>query len=240
MKKYVALLFTAVIFIFNTQIINFTASAKSERYLRVVEKNVYMYSDSTFTNKIFEIPYSYYVKVESVQNNVVKASYGPEGEEFPLIIGYLKYEELLEVDYLPINPYSTIKVSAYCSDVLFNDANLKKAYFNVTENTFMIYYGKFIKDNGAEISYVYCNNKLGYFDLNSLNPFSIPNHQNPIEELNPTVDEPINDDIDKSEISSLPAENLQVIIIIGLSIICIAIVYALFKPPKQKQLDGDN
>lgn len=236
MKKYLALLITFIITCCFSFTPRSTVNASTETYMRVINKNVYIYSDPTFSNKLFEIPYSYYVKVESVQNNVVKATYGLEGQSYPIIIGYLKLEELQEVFEEPTNPFISLKVSCSTSDVLFNDIDLKRAYFNVPENTFMIYYGNCIKENGNEIAYVYCNNKLGYFDKKSLNPFDVPLHQTPIETIEPEPDE--NDKTtEENKISSLPAENLQVLIIIGLSIICIAIVYALFKPSKQRNAE---
>ena len=241
MKKYLALLATLYITFFNISIPNISVSASSnETYLRVVKENVYIYSDSNFSCRLFEIPYSYYVKVESIQNNVVKATYGLEGQDYPFIIGYLKLEELEEVFTVPTNPFSTIKVSCLSSDVLFNDVGFKKAYFNVSENTFMVYYGKYVKENGNEVAYVYCNNKLGYFDKNSLNPFTVPLHKDPIETESPTADENDNkNDGANTNVSTMPAENLQVLIIIGLSIICIAIVYALFKPSKHVKDDEE-
>ena len=235
MKKLIFLL----IFFINFNLISSfpynTAKASTESYMRVLSEDVYIYSDNNLTNKLFKIPYSYYVKIENVSGNLARVSYGNDNEYHPVIMGYVDISNLTETDIVPSNPFSTIKVSSSYSDVLFNDNKLTKAYFNVPDSTFMIYYGDFIMESGKEICYVYCNNKLGYFDKSALNPFSVPLNKDPIKN-----DEIIDDGKEQNpqeenkKPSSLPAEGLQIIIIIGLSIICISIVYALFKPTKAK------
>ena len=187
------------------------------------------------TNKLFKIPYSYYVKIENANDTLARVSYGNDNENYPVIMGYLDLSQLTPTSIIPSNPFSTIKVSSSYSDVLFNDNKLSKAYFNVPDSTFMIYYGDYVMENGKEISYVYCNNKLGYFDKLALNPFSVPLNKDPIQYDNLNSDsEEQNPQEENKKTSSLPAESLQIIIIVGLSIICISIVYALFKPNKTK------
>ena len=234
MKKICLILYLITIHTFYFNIHAVSVKASSEKYMRVLSEGVYIYSDSDFNNKLFEIPYGYYVKVENTNGATVKVSYGNSNENYPVIYGYAKYEELTETDIIPSKPYITIKVSTAYSDVLFNDSNLTKAYFNVPENSFMIFYGKFKKDNGNNLVYVYCNNKLGYFDETTLNPFSIPNNPDEIIFENPPLSEEENEKEENEKTSSLPAESLQIIIIVGLSVISISIIYYLFKPTKQK------
>ncbi len=239
MKKFIVLSFTLLITlnIFNLNL--FTPKASQEKYMRVLENGVYIYADNNFTTKLFELPYTYYVKVESVNGDIARVSYGSDNENYPVIMGFCKFSELSETTSVPINPYSTIKVSCLYSDVLFNDPSLVKAYFNVPENTFMIYYGSYKTTSGGSICYVYCNNKLGYFDINSLNPFSVPLHPDEIPIETPPPSEEQSPEEENKKPSSLPAESLQIIIILGLSIISISIVYYLFKPQKQRQANGE-
>ncbi len=239
MKKFIVLSFALVLTLNIFKLSVFTPKASQEKYMRVLENGVYIYADNNFTTKLFELPYSYYVKVESVNGDTVRVSYGSDSENYPVIMGYCKFSELTETDNLPLNPYSTVKVSCLYSDVLFNDASLVKAYFNVPENTFMVYYGSYKTKSGGSICYVYCNNKLGYFDINSLNPFSVPNHPDEIPIITPPPSEEQETEEENEKPSSLPAESLQIIIILGLSIISISIVYYLFKPQKQKQGNGE-
>lgn len=234
MKKLLILLFSICI----SGLINltpaYTVKANLETYMRVLTYDAYIYSDNNFKSKLFEIPYGYYVKVENVNGNTVRVTYGDNNENYPVIMGYCKKEELTEVTYTPNKPFTVIKVSTSISDVLFNDPNLTKAYFNVPENTFMYYYGEYKAQNGNNICYVYCNNKLGYFDQTCLNPFTVPKNPDEIEIPDNNEDKEQSPQEENKKPSTLPAESLQIIIIVGLSVISISIVYYLFKPSKQK------
>ncbi len=237
MKKVlysVILLITAFNLIFINKFFTLkTASANTIEYYRVLNENTYIYSNSLLTDKIFEVPNTYYVKVESVTQSYARVSYGYDDFNYPVIMGYMKLEELTPCETIPSNPFSIIKISTSMSDILFNDSELKSAYFNVPSETFMTYYGNFTNQNGTKLCYVYCNNKLGYIDVNSINSFSVPKNTDPIivegEETPPPQDE-----VTPETPSSLKGESLQIIIIVGISIVSISIVYALFKPSKNK------
>ena len=67
-----------------------------------------------------------------------------------------------------------------------------------------------------------------------LNPFTVPYSPDVITppENNESKEPDLQEENEKT--SPLPAESLQIIIIVGLSVISISIVYYLFKPSKQK------
>lgn len=236
MKKFTLIIIFIAIFCANLKFKPTITNAQSYEYFRVLNDGVYIYQDSLCTQKIFEIPKTYYVKIENLTQEFARVSYGYENNGYPVIIGYVKTSELYASNIVPTNPYNLIKVSTNLSDVLFNDATLKNAYFNVSSNTFMTYYGTFTTESGSKLCFVYCNNKLGYIDFKSLNPFSMPQNSDPIETQTPTPDDN-NENIveeENSPPSSLKGEGLQIIIIVGISIVCISIVYTLFKPTKNK------
>ena len=237
MKKFTIIIFFIAIFCANIKFKPTIASAENYEYFRVLNDGVYIYQDSFCTQKIFEVPKTYYVKIENLTQEFARVSYGYENNGYPVIIGYMKLSEITSSKITPTNPFNLIKVSTNLSDVLFNDATLKNAYFNVSNNTFMTYYGSYTTESGSKLCYVYCNNKLGYIDLNSLNPFSMPQNTDPIETENPKQEDNEQETLepeDNSPPSSLKGEGLQIIIIVGISIICISIVYTLFKPTKNK------
>ncbi len=211
-----------------------TAYANSETYYRVLNENVYIYSNANFDKVLFKVPYSYYVKVESINGNTARVVYGNDQDNYPVIIGYMKIEELSKAQITPLTPFAIIKVSTANSDILFNDVERKKAYFNVPSDTFMIYYGEILDSNSNTLCMVYCNNKLGYIDKNCLNPYNIPLNSDAI--INPEDEEPSKptDTTITDPPSAFLGENLQIIIIVGISIICISVVYALFKPSNNK------
>ena len=209
------------------------AKASNSTYFRVLSDNVYIYQDSNFLEPIFCIPKTYYVKLESEQSSAVKVSYGTTDANTPLLVGYMKPSELTASDIQPNNPYSIIKVSTDTSDILFNDITLKKPYFNVNKNEILYYYGDATLGDTV-LCYVYYANKLGYIDKTCLNPFSIlPNSDPIISETPNDTPPPETPSLNQSQQINL-GENLQIIIIVGISIVSISVVYFLFKPQKFK------
>ena len=135
--------------------------AETTPYLRVLTDNAYLYSDQNLERKIFKIPYGYFVKAENIGSECVRVTYGNDDGEYPVIMGYMNPTDLTAINFEPTKPYAVIKVSTSTADILFNDYELKKAYFNVPEDTFMYFYGEFYTEN-TNLAYVYCKNKLGY------------------------------------------------------------------------------
>ena len=215
--------------------------AETIPYIRVLTDNAYLYSDQNLERKIFKIPYGYFVKAENIGSECVRVTYGNDDGEYPVIMGYMNPADLTAINFEPTKPYAVIKVSTSTADILFNDYELKKAYFNVPEDTFMYLYGEFYTEN-TNLAYVYCKNKLGYIDSSCLNPYVIPNSPDEIVTITPTPENTPNTNIDNNETSNGLGENLQIIIIVGISVISVSVVYFLFKPAKSKdtELDQDD
>ena len=238
MFKKLKAVFMAVILLV---LLNFNFSlnsvyANTTPYLRVLTDNAYLYSDQNLERKIFKIPYGYFVKAENIGSEFVRVTYGNDDGEYPVIMGYMNPAELTAINFEPTKPYAVIKVSTSSADILFNDYELKKAYFNVPEDTFMYYYGEFFTENG-NLAYVYCKNKLGYIDASCLNPFVIPESPDEIVTITPSPESKPNTNIDNNETSNGLGENLQIIIIVGISVISVSVVYFLFKPAKSKETE---
>ncbi len=214
--------------------------AEEGGYMRVLQNGAIIYHDASLEDPIFEVPLSYYVKVESRLGNSVKVSYGDGSKDCPVIIGYMDISLLTEIDYEPTSPFFIIKISTDVSDILFNDVELKTPYFNVPKNEVMYYLGE-INSGDKVLCYVYYSKKLGYVDKTCFNPFTItPNPDKVEDELpkNPTVNEETNNG--DSAPSFHLGENLQLLIIIGISVVSISVVYFLFKPQKNKTGDEQN
>ena len=243
LKKVKRLLFLILAFFsFNLNFSNYYVKASTVEYLRVLSNEAYIYDNANLSNKIFKVPYGYYVKVESVNADYVRVTYGDDGNEYPVIMGYMNKSDLTTITTPPTKPFSVIKVSTANSDILFNDVNLKKAYFNVPVDTFMYFYGD-CNTETSNLSYVYCKNKLGYIDTSCLNPFTIPN--SPDEIITSTPESAPPTDKNEEQSTSEPqtttiGENLQIIIIVGISVISVSVVYFLFKPTKTKISDDEQ
>ncbi len=233
--KTILIIFSCIILCFATVLPKKLALAETENYARVLQDGVYIYQDASFQEPLFSIPFGYYLKVENSNSGAVKVSYG--NGNYPTIYGYARESELTFVDYVPTTPYSVIKVSTDVNDVLFNDITLQTPYFNVPKNEILYYYGEI--DNGDNIlCYVYYFKKLGFIDKTSLNPFTIPDNQDPMpsdgETSSPTDEKPT------FTASSALGERLQIVIIVAISIVTISVVYFLFKPTKNKTEEEQN
>ena len=206
----------------------------SECYYRVLKDNVYLYADNNLEKPMFKIPYTYYVKAENINGNIVRVVYGDDQADYPVIVGYMDLNDLTLSQTTPLNPFAILKISTSTQDVLFADIDKKKAYFNVPSETFMIYYGEILDKESNVTIMVYCKNKLGYLDKNCANSFSIPLNTDPLPE--PENEEPTtpSDTTNIEKPSSELGEHLQILIIVGISTVCISVVYALFKPTKNK------
>lgn len=214
--------------------------AQSSQYMRVLSDGAIIYSDGDLNEPMFEIPKTYYVKVESKISSTVKVSYGDGSKDCPVIIGYMNEADLSPALIEPTAPFSIIKVSTDTSDILFNDVELKTPYFNLPKNEIMYYYGE-IESGDKVLCYVYYSKKLGYVDKTCLNPFSVTPNPDPIEieEETPPTDQSTNNE--QPTVSTFPlGENLQLIIIIGISVVSISVVYFLFKPQKNRVSDEQN
>ena len=214
--------------------------AESSLYMRVLSQSAIIYADQNLTEPMFEVPKTYYVKVESKSNSTIKVSYGDGSKDCPVIIGYMKESDLSPALTEPTTPFAIIKVSTDTSDILFNDVELKTPYFNLPKNEVMYYYGE-IESGDRILCYVYYSKKLGYVDKSCLNPFSITPNPDPIET------ETVLPENNEQEVTTQPSqnafmlgENLQVIIIIGISVVSISVVYFLFKPQKNRTGEEQN
>ena len=214
--------------------------AEESTYMRVLQSGAIIYHDINLEDPIFEVPISYYVKVESKQGSSVKVSYGDGSKDCPVIIGYMDISNLTEIDYEPTSPFFIIKISTDVSDILFNDVELKTPYFNVPKNEVMYYLGE-INSSDRVLCYDYYSKKLGYVDKTCFNPFTVTPNPDKIEDepiKTPSLNEEPNNG-DNAPTFQL-GENLQLLIIIGISVVSISVVYFLFKPQKNKTGEEQN
>ncbi|MBQ9782133.1 MAG: hypothetical protein IJW26_03010 [Clostridia bacterium] len=232
MKKLACILLLIFnILIFNLYNVPTNAYASSNEYMRVLKNDVYLYQDDTFQTKLFIIPYGYFVYLIEEYGDYCKVSYGSNADNCPVILGYMKLDELTPYNNIPIKPYSVFTITCSQSDIMFNDYDKLNPYFNLPKNSTLTYFGEYVNENNESMLYVYYNSKLGYVDKNSIKSFTVPVSPDKIE--TPSIDEEIVAPNDNNN-EFLKNESLQIIIIVGISIISISVVYFLFKPTKNK------
>ena len=111
MKRIIVILIAILYLIFPFSLLKqVKVKGASECYYRVLIENAYIYSDINLQNAMFKIPYTYYVKAENINGNVVRVVYGDDQSDYPVIIGYMNLNDLTLSETTPLNPYAIIKI----------------------------------------------------------------------------------------------------------------------------------
>ena len=133
------------------------AEPPSSAYAYIATDGVYFHTSESSSSKVFSIPKSYYVKVESQGETYTKVSYQQDSGQTKRLIGYCKTSELTFVDYTPMNPYlyATFEVIYKAEEGEKDDDVLEKLSFNC------IYYGEYYIGN-KQYAYVLREGEFAY------------------------------------------------------------------------------
>lgn len=232
MKKFISALFVLIAVFTPCEI----ALADGDfNYSRILDENVVMYMDSDLASPWFTLPYSYYVRILSVGTKSVKVEYKGESANKPSVKGYIPIEKLNAASDVSA-PYPSVTFSIGASCLMFKDTNFNYAE-TIAENSVIDFYGTYIGKNGKEYVFGYVSaasgdNYMGYIEISSVINFAVP--RLPVEVVKPEVES-------ESEKTEQPVadgnalgDNLQIIIIVGISVVAISIVYLLFRPVPQR------
>lgn len=226
MKKFIALL--CLIFFINPPKI---VIASEQAYSRVMTTNTGFYSDANGNYLKFNLPYTYYVKIIEIGDIYTKVSFMETGV-CPMLSGYIKTVDIIGVNYVPLNPYPIITLTAIKDDILFGDYELSNTKLAVYANTTATYYGEISSPQGENLIYVYCNGYLGYVRKSAFAPFEIP--LNPDYEKEEELETSPNTPTDKK------TQNMQILIIAGISIVVVSFVYVIFKPNAKRITENEE
>ena len=124
---------------------------------------------------------------------------------------------------------------------MFSSIDLSRACFNLVKGATVYFYGY----AGDRLCYVYAEQKLGYIDAAAFNKFTVPENEQVTTVFGVTPDdEPSAEVTDKTDSDNTAnfklGESVQIIIIVGISVISISIVYVLFKPTRNKVSERDE
>ena len=218
------------------------AYAEEKRYLRVLSGDAYICEDPALKNKIFTVKNGYFVSVVQDMGSYLKVSYGYENENYPVIYGYMSASDLTKVNEQPVTPFTVLKLDVNYTEVLFSSPDLSRACFNVVKGTPLYFYGY----AGENLCYVYAEQKLGYISAAAFDGFTVPENEQVTTVFGVTDDGDGSlsaDEADKNSGDSANfklGESVQIIIIVGISVISVSIVYVLFKPTRNKISERDD
>lgn len=217
------------------------AYAEEKRYLRVLSGDAYIYEDPALKNKIFAVKNGYFVSVVQDLGSYLRVSYGYENENYPVLYGYMSASDLTKVNEQPVTPFTVLKLDVNYTEVLFSSLDLSRACFNLVKGSSVYFYGY----AGDDLCYVYAEQKLGYVSADAFNSFTVPENEQVTTVFGAIPDSDAalstNDDDKNSDSANFKlGESVQIIIIVGISVISVSIVYVLFKPTRNKISERDD
>lgn len=214
-------------------------AADEIKYSRVESESVTLYMDSSLTIPWFTLPYGYFVKVVNVLGSCAKVEYKGDSAGKPSAKGYISVADVNFVNELPSSPYPNLTLTVNRTTLLYLDVDFSITE-TVTQNSTVDYYGTITRNGGSQYIYGYISASsgdkyVGYVSVDAVNDF-IP----PRQEFKPAADPTIKDDTkgDSAEkADNALGNNLQILLIVAISVVAASIVYFLFRPSTQKVKD---
>ena len=206
-------------------------------YLRVINSTTPFYRDSGMQSLVFNLPYTYYVKVLSVDGDTAHIEcYGQTGTI--AMDGYTVYSSLYKDGLNTDNPYLTQTITTSSPTKLYSDTHLINAERYLFQDRTLSYYGSLETEHGI-IYYVSYNGEFGYVKEDAVYPFTILDHPNEltflVQNLPPTESETENApslDENKSQ-----GDELLTIRIVIISCLVLAGLIALFTVKRPKKIE---
>ena len=232
MKKFCA--FTLILCICLLSALEFyppvkiSANASTSEYRRIITDDTPFFSDPEGINLLFYLPYSYYVKVLQINPVLSHVECFGTGGSITLD-GYVPTDMLFNDDQPVQNPYMEKKITSVSTAVLYSDATLSTPLQYVFSSRQLIYYGNATAVDGSILFFVSYNNRLGYVKENTIMPFIVDLHPNPLTFLQP---EPEPEQPDEQP-TNTPTTNSTLSIVI---VVCLTLagIVALFVAVKNK------
>ncbi|MBE7075717.1 MAG: hypothetical protein E7375_01440 [Clostridiales bacterium] len=213
----------------------YTAFANTESlYAKIENYGVYFCSSPNESSAVFEIPYSYFVKVDKIVDDYFLVVYKQ-------LSGYVKKDKVSLMKGKPTQPYSNASIENFVDTNLYQQANSTSTEtLHLTENTTLSYYGTIV---GEQLSsktnqWYYCSVSndsetiYGYV-YSSLTDFTTPLSTN--NERFEIVDESIFSNVGNSSEFSQLSTGTKIMLIVSISVPSLFILYFLIKPSKIAQ-----
>lgn len=195
--------------------------ASTSEYRRIITDDTPFFSDAEGLNLLFYLPYSYYVKVLQINPILSHVECFGTGDSI-ILDGYVPTDMLFDDGLTVINPYLEKKISSISTAVLYSDTTLSTPLQYVFASRQLVYYGSAFANDGSMLFFVSYNNRLGYVKENTIMPFLIDLHSNPLTFLVPDEpDQPSND-------PSLKTDTTNVFTIAIIACLTLAGIIALF------------
>lgn len=227
MKRFLLLLPVIWCFLFPSAV---PVSASEGEYLRVIGEDVGFFASANETDLLFYLPHSYYVFAIRTQGEYTYCRYQDDADYYLPVYGYVKTALFSSSSTLPQNPYPKCTVDAVSTTVVYTDRGLTNGACYAFGGSDLRYYGKVTGYYGEVLYYVALGDTCGYVRASAVQPPDFPLHEDPL----PSPEEPeiIPDDPQPTPDDKSDGEGLKIAMIVALGVICLIVVYLLFRPEK--------
>lgn len=210
MKRLMALLLLAGALLFPPAPPRAARAEEAERYAVAAQEGVWFYAAENEESGLFQIPYTYYVRVLKEGTLYTAVQYLDNVAPYRAVTGFCKTDELTFVDFIPERPYLHREITVVYR--VAGEALMGSGAFDKLEKTF-VYYGTSYSGT-ARFFYVMAD---GIFDY-------VPATQEIVYDLNTDYLKPSSaeDPAPEPAPSSSPSV-IQVIVICGAGVALIAI-----------------
>ncbi len=214
-----------------------TVNAKVE-YRRIITDDTPFFSDAGGTNLLFNLPYTYYVKVLTQGELYSHVECYGSGSAIA-IDGYVPTHMLYDDGLTVFNPYLEKEIHTITTAVLYADKSLTTPVQHLFASRALKYYGQITAIDGAVLFYVGYNNKLGYVEEWAVTPFEIPLHPNELTFIQPeTPQEEQNPTTDNGSPSTESVATLRIIVIACLILAGLIALFVALKNKPKRQLNS--
>lgn len=237
MKKTIALLFLIFAFGYTSffPILPVISAHAAGDFMRVITADTPLFADETMTDFLFYLPYTYYVKVISVDGEIAHIEYS--GDFAPAVDGYT-YLSMLYRDELTVeNPYPALTIKTCKTATFYSDSKLSEETRYIFPERNLYYYGSI--RSGDE--YFYCvsyNGNLGYVKEDCLYPFALNDHPNELTFLK--TEEEAKETFSEEKEGNSEKDDPFVLRIIVIGCLVFAGLIAAFAVKKPKKADAPS
>lgn len=185
-------------------------------YARVLQEEVYLYSQPQAESGLFILPRTYFVKIAGEAGEYYRVEYLTGTSAAP-VRGYCRMDDVEPVDYIPETPFLL-----YQTEVTFTvgNAGLPDGFF--TEYTVSAaFYGTFYYGSSVYY-YVNMDGEFGYVPAGACPPLDYPENTEHMQAETPETPQE----------SAGNTNVVNIILICALSVAALGAVYFLFRPAK--------
>lgn len=229
MKKLVLILSFIIIF-FNFSLNKAYADEEKNFYAKINSTSTYLCSMPSETSQLFELPYSYFVKVNYIIDDYFKVTY--DGIE-----GYVKKDKVSLMNGIPQSPFASASFKVFVPYSIYNSASSNSTKIaDIDTSTTLKYYGSIAGQqlNSSTNIWYYCSiqsqgqTQFGYVFSGITDYLTKINTNSETFEI--ISDEALSA-TETSEFKTL-STSTKIMLIIAISLPSLLILYFLIKPSR--------